>query len=200
MNLISGSTQGSNEDEERLQKNMSERELTRMQTRTGLAFTPESLDHADTRASFTFNMDLCISQRETITKCPNLHSLEPSTEEGDSHISWQLNLTMASCTFEFNRNSYSAMSPQKDCQEIGNLAESRVNTDGKEFEIGVSSNRNVANEDINLAPPKESSEIEASFGGARLIASLATLRFKDTPVSYFLPSALTLDSARLPIS
>ncbi|AET04087.1 putative transcription factor HSF-type-DNA-binding family [Medicago truncatula] len=157
MNLISGSTQGSNEDEESLQKNLSEGELTGMQTRTGLAFTPETLDLADTGASFTFNMDSCLSQRATTTECPNLHSLEPSTEEGDSHISCQLNLTLASCTLEFNRNSYSARSPQINCQEIGNLAESRVNADGKESEIGVSSNRNVANEAINLAPPKEAS-------------------------------------------
>jgi hypothetical protein len=57
MNLTSGSTQGSNEDEERLKKNMSEGEPTRMQTRTTLAFTPESLDHAYTGASFTFKMD-----------------------------------------------------------------------------------------------------------------------------------------------
>ncbi|AES75723.1 putative Heat shock transcription factor family [Medicago truncatula] len=57
MNLISCRTQGSNEDEERLQKNMSEGE----QTRTGLAFTAETLDHADIGTSYTFNMDLCIS-------------------------------------------------------------------------------------------------------------------------------------------
>jgi heat shock transcription factor, other eukaryote len=135
MNLISGSTQGSNEDEERLQKNMSEGELTRMQTRTGLAFTSETLDHTYIGASFTFNMDLCISQRATTNECPNLHSLESSTKEGDSHISYKLNLTLASCTFEFNQNLYSARSPQKDCQEIGNLVESRVNANGKEFEI-----------------------------------------------------------------
>ncbi|AES75724.2 heat stress transcription factor A-like protein, putative [Medicago truncatula] len=89
MNLVSGSTQGSNEDEESLQKNMSKGEMKRMQTRTGLAFTPETLDHVDTRASFTFNMNSCISQRTTTSECPNLHSLEPSTEEGDSHISNQ---------------------------------------------------------------------------------------------------------------
>jgi len=157
LNLISGSTQGSNEDEESLQKNLSEGELTGMQTRTGLAFTPETLDLADTGASFTFNMDSCLSQRATTTECPNLHSLEPSTEEGDSHISCQLNLTLASCTLEFNRNSCSARSPQIDCLEIGNLAELRDNPNGKESEIGVSSNRNVANEAINLAPPKEAS-------------------------------------------
>jgi len=56
---------------------------------------------------------------------------------------------------EFNRNSYSARSLQIGCQEIGNLEESIVNANGKEYEIGVSSNRNVANEVINLAPPKE---------------------------------------------
>ncbi|AES75402.1 heat stress transcription factor-like protein [Medicago truncatula] len=36
--------------------------------------------------------------------------------------------------------------------------QTRVNVDGKEFEIRVSSNRNVANEAINLADPKEVSD------------------------------------------
>ncbi|CAL5214079.1 unnamed protein product [Lathyrus oleraceus] len=157
MNLVSGSTQGSNEGEESPQKNLSEGELKGMQTRTGLAFAPETLELADTGTSFTFNMDSCLSRRATITECPNLHSLEPSSEEGDSHISCQLNLTLASCPLEFNRNSYSARSPQIDCQEIGNFAESIVNANGKESENGVSLNRNVANEDINLASPQEAS-------------------------------------------
>ncbi|CAI8618574.1 unnamed protein product [Vicia faba] len=154
MNLVSGSTQGSNEGEESMQKNLSEGELNGMQTRTGLAFAPATLELADTGTSFTFNMDSCLSRRATTTESPNLHSLEPSSEEGDSHISCQLNLTLASCPLEFNRNSYSARSPQIDCQEI---AESIVNANGKESENGVSLNRVVANEVINLASPQEAS-------------------------------------------
>ncbi|WJX53101.1 hypothetical protein P8452_39135 [Trifolium repens] len=157
MNLVSGSTQGSNEDEESPQKNMSDGELKGMQTRTALAFAPETVDLADTGASFTFNMDSCLSRRATTTENPNLHSLEPSSEEGDSHISCQLNLTLASCPLEFNRNSYSARSPQIDCQEIGNLAESRVTANGKESESGVSLNRIVASGVITLASPHEAS-------------------------------------------
>ncbi|XP_004504369.1 heat stress transcription factor A-5 [Cicer arietinum] len=155
MNLVSRSTQGSNEDEESLQKNLSEGELIGMQTRTDLGFVPETLELADTGASFTFNMDSCLSRRAVTTECPKLHSLEPSSEEGDSHISCQLNLTLASCPLEFHRNSYSARSPQIDCQEIGNLAESRFLANGKEFENGVSSTRNVANEVANLAFSQE---------------------------------------------
>jgi len=155
MNLVSGSTHVSNENEESLQKNLSEGELTEMQTRTDLAFAPEILELADPGASFAFNMDSCLSRRATTTEIPNLQSLEPSSEEGDSYISCQLNLTLASCTLEFNRNSYSARSPQIDCQEIGNMAESRVNASGKESEIGVHSNRNVANGVLNLASPQE---------------------------------------------
>jgi len=150
MNLVSGSTHVSNEDKESLQKNLSEGELTEMQTRTDLAFAPETLELADTGASFAFNMD-----RATATESPNLQSLEPSSEEGDSYISSQLNLTLASCPLKFNRNSYSARSPQIDCQEIGNMEESRVNASGKESEIVVYSNRNVANEVLNLASPQE---------------------------------------------
>ncbi|RHN76330.1 putative transcription factor HSF-type-DNA-binding family [Medicago truncatula] len=155
MNLVSGSTHVSTENEESLQKNLSEGELTEMQTRTDVAFAPETLELADPGASFAFNMDSCLSRRATTTKSPNLQSLEPSSKEGDSYISRQLNLTLASCTLEFNRNSYSARSPQIDCQKIGNMAESRVNASGKESEIGVYSKRNLANKVLNLASPQE---------------------------------------------
>lgn len=151
MNLVSRSTQSSNEDGESPPKKLSEG----VQTRTALAFTPETLELADTGASFTFNMDSCLSQRPTTAECPKLHSLEPSSEDGDSHISCQLNLTLASCTLEFNRNSYSARSPQIDCQEIGNLAESRFHANGKDSENGASPNKNVADEVTNLASSQE---------------------------------------------
>nr|KYP54869.1 Heat stress transcription factor A-5 [Cajanus cajan] len=109
----------------------------------------------NTGASFTFKMDSCLSRRETTAESSKLHSLEPSSEEGDSHISCQLNLTLASCPLQVNRNSYSARSPQIDCQEIGKLAESNFFANGKESDSGVSSNRNATAEATNLASSQE---------------------------------------------
>ncbi|KAK7247060.1 hypothetical protein RIF29_41936 [Crotalaria pallida] len=155
MNLVSGSTQSSTEDRESPQKKLSEGEPKGAQAKTTLSFAPETLELADTGTSFTFNMDSCLSRRATAAESSNLHSLEPSSEEGDSHISCQLNLTLASSTLQVNRNSYSARSPQIDCQEIGKFTESRFLADGKESDHGVSSNRNLANELTNLASSHE---------------------------------------------
>ncbi|XP_061372994.1 heat stress transcription factor A-5-like isoform X2 [Gastrolobium bilobum] len=130
MNLVSRSTESSNENGESSQK-LSEGEPKGVQTRTALAFAPETLELADSGASFTFKMDSCLSRRATTAE---MHSLGPSSEEGDSHISCQLNLTLASCPLQVNKNSYSARSPQ----------------------IDFSSNRNVANDVVtNLASSQE---------------------------------------------
>ncbi|KAK7318974.1 hypothetical protein RJT34_03683 [Clitoria ternatea] len=155
MNLVSRSTQSSNEDGESPQKKLSEVEPRGVQTRTALVFAPETLELADTGASFTFKMDSCLSRRTTTAESPKLHSLEPSSDEGDSHISCQLNLTLASCPLPVNRNTYSARSPQIDCQEIGKLAESNFFANGKESDSGISSSRNVAAEATNLASSQE---------------------------------------------
>ncbi|KAL2343517.1 hypothetical protein Fmac_004802 [Flemingia macrophylla] len=155
MNLVSHSTQSSNEDGESPQKKLSEVDPKGVQTRTALTFAPETLELADTGASFTFKMDSCLSRRETTAESSKLHSFEPSSEDGDSHISCQLNLTLASCPLQVNRNSYSARSPQIDCQEIGKLAESNFFANGKESDSGVSSNRHVSAEATNLASSQE---------------------------------------------
>ncbi|KAE9603004.1 hypothetical protein Lal_00018363 [Lupinus albus] len=155
MNLVSGSTVSSSEDRESPQKKQSEGEAKEAQTKTTFSFAPETLELADTGASFTFNMDSCLSRRAAVAESSNLHSLEPSSEEGDNHISCQLNLTLASSTLQVNRNSFSARSPQIDCQEIGKLAESRFSANGKESDNRVSPNRNPINEVTNLASPHE---------------------------------------------
>ncbi|MED6146944.1 hypothetical protein PIB30_039438 [Stylosanthes scabra] len=162
MNLVSRSTQSSNEDEESPQKKTSEEEPTGMPTgmQTRIPFAPETLELADTGASFTFKMDSCLSQRATNTDSSKMPSLEPSGEEGDSHISCQL--TLASCPLKVNRNSSSARPPQTqarppqtqiDCPEIGKLTEPRFHSNNKESESGVFSNRN--HDAINFASSLE---------------------------------------------
>ncbi|KAI4344940.1 hypothetical protein L6164_012117 [Bauhinia variegata] len=146
INLVSHSTQSSNEDGVSPQKKRSEGEQKGLQNWTTLAFAPETLELSDTGASLAFKMDSSLSRRSTITDRPNLHSLQPSNEEGDSHISCHLNLTLASSPLQVNQNSYSARSPQIDSQEIGRLTESRFYANAKESDSGVTSNRNPANE------------------------------------------------------
>ncbi|KAF7837037.1 heat stress transcription factor A-5-like [Senna tora] len=151
MNLVSRSTQSSNEDGENPQKKLSEGTPKGVQTRTALAFAPETVELADTGASFTFKMDSCLSQRATTAESTKLNSLQLSNEEGDSHISCHLNLTLASSPLQVNRNTYSARSPQIDCQEIGKLAESKFHDNDKDSSGGVPSNRNAGTEATNLA-------------------------------------------------
>ncbi|XP_061369179.1 heat stress transcription factor A-5-like [Gastrolobium bilobum] len=153
MNLVSCSTQSSNEDGESPHKMLSRGEPIEVQTRTALGFAPETLDLADTGTSFTFKMDSCLSQRATAAE--SLHLLKPNCEEGDSYISCLLNLSLASSTLQVKRNSCTERSPQMNCPEIGNLAESRFYANDKEHDGGASSNINVANEVNNLASSDE---------------------------------------------
>lgn len=168
MNLVSRSTQSSNEDGENPQKKLSEGTPKGVQTRTALAFAPETLDLADTGASFTFKMDSCLSQRATTAESTKLHSMQLSNEEGDSHISCHLNLTLASSSLQVNRNTYSARSPQIDCQEIGKMAESRIYENDKDSDGGVPSNRNAANEATNLASSQSQETPSNSQAPARV--------------------------------
>ncbi|KAL1328650.1 hypothetical protein AAHE18_13G387900 [Arachis hypogaea] len=71
MNLVSPSTQSSNEHGESPQKKISEGEQTGIQTRTSIPFAPETLELADTGASFTFKMDSCLSQRGRMLRARN---------------------------------------------------------------------------------------------------------------------------------
>ncbi|KAL4331676.1 hypothetical protein AHAS_Ahas13G0523900 [Arachis hypogaea] len=132
MNLVSPSTQSSNEHGESPQKKISEGEQTGIQTRTSIPFAPETLELADTGASFTFKMDSCLSQRGRMLRARNC-----------AHWS------------QVNRNSYSAKALQIDSQEIGKLAEPRFHSNSKESDSGVFSNRNQANDATNLASSLE---------------------------------------------
>ncbi|RYR16935.1 hypothetical protein Ahy_B03g061769 [Arachis hypogaea] len=136
MNLVSPSTQSSNEHGESPQKKISEGEQTGIQTRTSIPFAPETLELADTGASFTFKMDSCLSQRGRMLRARNC-----------AHWSQVVK--------KVNRNSYSAKALQIDSQEIGKLAEPRFHSNSKESDSGVFSNRNQANDATNLASSLE---------------------------------------------
>ncbi|XP_022723006.1 heat stress transcription factor A-5-like [Durio zibethinus] len=117
INLVSNSTQSSNEDRASPQRRVCEGEPKDAQTRSeGLLFAPETLDLSDTGASFTFKMDSSFTQRVQMNEIPTVHSLQQrlnSNEEPDSRVSCQLNLTLAS-SLQVNRSpSLTMMSQQR---------------------------------------------------------------------------------------
>ena len=91
INLVSHSTQSSNEDGASPQRRVSAGEPKDAQTRPeGLLFAPETLDLSDTCTSFTFKMDSSFTQRVPMNESPTVHSLQQRlnfNEEPDSHIS-----------------------------------------------------------------------------------------------------------------
>lgn len=110
----------------------------------------ETPELSPTGASFTFNMDSCLSQTVTASEFPKLDSLEPNCDDGESYISCLLNLSLASSSLQVKRNSCTYGSP-----EFGKLEESKscVNDD-KESDVGASSSRNLDMiTDLTEAPP-----------------------------------------------
>jgi heat shock transcription factor len=147
INMVSRSTQSSNEDGASPKRKLSEGEPKCAQMRTeGFVFPLETLELSDTGASFTRKIDSTVSQ-----KSPMFHPLQPSltsNEEGDlGHISCHLNLTLASSPMQINRSPYSARMPQV-AEEIGKSPDSKTGTNVKESDtiIGFPKSRNPADD------------------------------------------------------
>ncbi|CAK9149116.1 unnamed protein product [Ilex paraguariensis] len=127
INLVSHSTQSSNEDGGSPNRRISEGCPKDGHLRTGgLLFAPEALELSDTGASFSLKMDSSLSRKAEVCETPGLHSLQRSLtshEEGDGPLSCHLNLTLASSSLQVNTSQYSTM-PQLP-QEIGKSTGSR---------------------------------------------------------------------------
>lgn len=141
INLVSRSTQSSNEDGESPHRKVSEGEVRGAQMRTeGLFFPPEAVELSDTGTSFALKMDSSLLRKPPTSGSPGLQLLQPdlpSNEEGDGRIPCHLNLTLASSPLQFNNNPYSGRVPQPD-QEISEPRESRFNANAKESDFRVS--------------------------------------------------------------
>ncbi|KAL5542784.1 hypothetical protein UlMin_010494 [Ulmus minor] len=141
MNLISNSTQSSNEDGESSHRRISEGEFRGARIRVEELFLGhETVELADTGASFGFKKDSSLSRKPPSNGSPRLHSLQPnftSSEEGDGQFC-QLNLSLASVPLQVNKNPYSASLPQLG-QEINKPSESRFNSNAKESDFMASS-------------------------------------------------------------
>ncbi|TQD80301.1 hypothetical protein C1H46_034134 [Malus baccata] len=181
MNLVSLSTQSSNEDGGSSTRKISE-ELKGAQMRTeGLLFAPETLELSDTGTSFAFKMDSLLLLKAPTVGSPIRHSLQPglpSNEEGDGHISCQLNLTLASTPSQVNNSPYSAAVPQVG-QDINKSAASELNDNGKEPDLRAFTNKNLADDD----KPKTSSQ-EATHNNQ--VPALVSVRVNDVFWEQFL--------------
>ncbi|KAK8490343.1 hypothetical protein V6N13_009017 [Hibiscus sabdariffa] len=161
INLVSQSTQSSNEDGESLQRRISQGEPKDDNIRPeGISFTPETLDLSDTGTSFTFNMDSSFTQRVSMNESPIVHSLQQrlsSNEEPDGNISCQLNLTLASSSLQVDKSpSLSRMSQLN--WELGRVSEPRSNANCKDSDpIALENSRNMIDGETTLSSSKEGS-------------------------------------------
>lgn len=131
INLISRSTQSSNEEGGSSQRNMSKLDTRGVQE--NLHFGAETLDLSDTGTSFTLKRDSSSSRKSPNDESPRLHSLQPSVsskEDGESHISCHLNLTLASSSLRINDTACSVRTPQLS-QNVRKLSDSN----GKESDM-----------------------------------------------------------------
>ncbi|KAH7521614.1 hypothetical protein FEM48_Zijuj07G0051800 [Ziziphus jujuba var. spinosa] len=116
INLVSHSTQSSNEDGESPHRKVSEGEFRGAQRTEGLFFPAEALELSDTGTSFAFKMDSSLSRKSSTNGRPGLQLSQPNlpaNEEGEGRISCHLNLTLASTPLQFNNSPYSARMPQQ---------------------------------------------------------------------------------------
>ncbi|KAJ4846053.1 hypothetical protein Tsubulata_002572 [Turnera subulata] len=152
INLVSHSTQSSNEDGSP-QMRISEGDLRSAQTRTlVLPFAPETLELSDTGTSYTCKVDSVFPRNVSPNESPGLHCLNQelsSNEEVDGHVSCHLNLTLASSPLQVNKSSYPARTPQV-ALEAGKSLESNFNGNGTYSDTNViPEKKNVANETPN---------------------------------------------------
>lgn len=153
INLLSRSTQSSNDDSGSPPLKIIEGDPKEVLTRTeGLSFAPEAVELSDTGTSFTFRIDPASSQKMGANENQRLVYLQEnstSTEEGDGHISCHLNLTLASSPLQVEKSSSTRL-PQLG-QEIRSSV-SRPTADAKEADFRVIHNsRKLSDNDPTLS-------------------------------------------------
>lgn len=134
INVLSCSTQSSNEDGGSPHRRISEGWSREVQLRTrGVIYTPEAIELSDTGTSFTLKMDSSLPRASSNVESSRPHSLPQSltsNEEVDGHISCHLNLSLASSLSQVDKNQYSVRMPQIG-QEIGKHSESQYYANDK---------------------------------------------------------------------
>ncbi|GAB2295671.1 hypothetical protein Dimus_029825 [Dionaea muscipula] len=176
MNLDSNSTESSNEIWESSLRRSCEGDLRDVEVRmTDLSFTPDAVELPDTDTSLSFKMDSPFVQKAGAKDGSARDSLQKNlvpTEEGDGHISFHLNLTLASSPLQ--ASYYSARSTYSD-QEVGRFPETGTDANEKGSDGDVTSNNtNSAENAINGR-----SSTEAPGDDAELTAAPAPARTND---------------------
>ncbi|XP_057956835.1 heat stress transcription factor A-5 [Malania oleifera] len=171
VNLVSHSTQSSNEEGGSPERKGSEGEPKDAHARTeGVLFAPEMLELSDTGTSFKFKMDSSLSRKVGANESTKLHSLQKSltaAEEGDGHISCHLNLTLASSSLQANE-SYSTRTLQLD-QEIGKSIGSKSNGNGEEASfLDFARNRKFSGNDATLSSSREAQDYPQGLPAAQV--------------------------------
>uniref|UniRef100_A0A175YRW8 HSF-type DNA-binding domain-containing protein n=1 Tax=Daucus carota subsp. sativus TaxID=79200 RepID=A0A175YRW8_DAUCS len=171
INLVSHSTQSSSEGGESPQRVSEGGIKDALMRSVSTVYAPETLELSDTGTSFTFNMDPSLAQKVGLagSNSPKLQSLQQclsSSEEGEGHISCQLNLTLASSSLHANESHYSAKLAQDSEKSLvsrsigsGNEVEFRVPQKSKNYSsdgANLSSLHDTAtkNQEPETAPPR----------------------------------------------
>ncbi|GAB4851870.1 hypothetical protein Ancab_031269 [Ancistrocladus abbreviatus] len=145
MNLVSNSTQSSTEDWGSPPGKSPEGDVRDAQIRmNGLTFAPELVELSDTSRSLTFKMDSSLSRNSGGKESSGIQSLPQSltpTEEGEGHISCQLNLTLASSPLQVGPSHFSARINHADW-EVGIFPQTNTRSSSNEnrSDLGVPSN------------------------------------------------------------
>ncbi|XP_074343087.1 heat stress transcription factor A-5-like [Apium graveolens] len=151
INLVSRSTQSSSEDGGSPQRVFEGGIKDALMRSSGTIYAPETLELSDTGTSFTFNMDSSLSQKGGLGNSPKLQSLQQClsfSEEGEGHISCQLNLTLASSSLHANKSQYSA----RFSQDGGKSLESKSVSSGNEVEFRLpEKSKNYSSDEANLS-------------------------------------------------
>lgn len=151
INLVSHSTQSSSEEGGSPQRVFEGGIKDALMRSGGTVYVPETLELSDTGTSFTFNMDSSPSQKGGSCNSPKLQSLQQclsSSEEGEGHISCQLNLTLASSFLHANKSQYSA----RFSQDGGRSLESKSIVSGNEVEFSIpQKSKHNSSDEANLS-------------------------------------------------
>ncbi|KAL5848515.1 hypothetical protein ACOSQ4_006528 [Xanthoceras sorbifolium] len=187
INVVSHSTQSSNEDGGSPQRKISDGDRKDAHTRTeGNLFVLETFDLADTGTSFTFKRDSSFPQKVPANDSPSVHSSQQrltSNEEVEGLVSCHLNLTLASSSLQFSKGLCSSSMPQLN-HDIGKALESRYNSDDKENNTrSFPKSKNLGTERATLSSsqeaPNNNSEPSAATPNNNSEPSAAPARVND---------------------
>lgn len=157
-NFVYPSARSSNEDGRSPQRKTSEGDVRDAHVGTEvLSLAPETLELSDTGTSFALKKDASLSIQIREVESSRSHYLQhslSSSSEDDGHISFHLNLTLASSELQLNNGHSSRISQLG--PEIGISTELRSSANGKETDlIVVTKNRNIADDNVTISSSHE---------------------------------------------